>query len=278
MCFGVRDAIALALDHADAGPLTILGDLVHNPSVLSALDARGVAVARDVADVATPTVMITAHGTSERTLARTRTLGLTVVEATCPLVRVAHRAVAALARDGYHIVIVGQRDHVEVRGLTGDLDRFDVVLDDEDVLALDEHPRIGVAAQTTQPVEKVRHIAELIRRRFPIADVRVFDTVCKPTKDRQAAAVEIARQADVVIVVGGRSSNNTRELVKTCARYCARVHHVETDGEVQPDWFDGAAVVGLTAGTSTPDDVIDRVESRIRRCADALVGAAETGR
>lgn len=278
MCFGVRDAIALALDHADAGPLTILGDLVHNPSVLSALDARGVAVARDVADVATPTVMITAHGTSERTLARTRTLGLTVVEATCPLVRVAHRAVAALARDGYHIVIVGHRNHVEVRGLTGDLDRFDVVLDDEDVLALDEHPRIGVAAQTTQPVEKVRHLVDLIRRRFPQSEVRFLDTVCKPTKERQSAAVDMARQADVVIVVGGRSSNNTRELVKTCARYCARVHHVETDGEVQPDWFDGAAVVGLTAGTSTPDDVIDRVESRIRRCADALVGAAETGR
>jgi 4-hydroxy-3-methylbut-2-enyl diphosphate reductase len=278
MCFGVRDAIALALDHADAGPLTILGDLVHNPTVLSALETRGVGVARDLADVTTPTVMITAHGTSARTLARTRTLGLKVVEATCPLVRVAHRAIAALARDGYHIVIVGQRDHVEVRGLTGDLDCFDVVLDDDEVLALDEHPRIGVAAQTTQPVEKVRHVAGLIRRRFPHAEVRVFDTVCKPTKDRQAAAVDIAQQADVVVVVGGRSSNNTRELVKTCARYCRRVHHVETDADVRAEWFDGAAIVGLTAGTSTPDDVIDRVESRIRRCADALVGATETRR
>ena len=120
MCFGVRDAIALALEHADAGPLTILGDLVDNPTVLSALEAKGIAVAQDVADVKTPTLMVTAHGTSERTLARTRALGLTVVEATCPLVHVAHRAVAALARDGCHIVIVGQRDHVEVRGLTGD--------------------------------------------------------------------------------------------------------------------------------------------------------------
>src|SRR5215213_6926806 len=134
MCFGVRDAIALALDHADAGPLTVLGDLVHNPTVLSALDAKGIAVAQDVAQVTTPTVMVTAHGTSERMLARTRALGLTVVEATCPLVRVAHRAVAALVRDGYHIVIVGQPDHVEVRGLTGDLDRFDVVLEEADVL------------------------------------------------------------------------------------------------------------------------------------------------
>src|SRR5687768_1528216 len=270
MCFGVRDAIALAFEHADSGPLTILGDLVHNPTVLTALEAKGISVAQDVAHVQTPTVMVTAHGTSERALAQTRALGLTVVEATCPLVHVAHRAVTAFAREGYHVVIVGQRDHVEVRGLTGDLDDFDVVLDEEGVLALGEHPRIGIAAQTTQSIEKVRQLAASIRRRFPRSDVRFVDTVCKPTKERQSAAVEMARQADVVIVVGGRSSNNTRELVKTCARYCARVHHVQTDADVRSEWFDGAKVVGLTAGTSTPGDVIDRVEARIRQVETQL--------
>src|SRR5262245_25212830 len=266
MCFGVRDAIALAVTHADAAPLTILGDLVHNPTVLGALEAKGIAVAHDPAHVTTKTLMVTAHGTSEKTLARTRALGLTVVEATCPLVHVAHRAVASLVSGGYHVVIVGQRDHVEVRGLTGDLDRdrFDVVLDDDDVLAIAEQPRIGVVAQTTQSVEKVRRLVALIRRRFPDSDVRVIDTVCKPTKERQSAAIDLARRADVVIVVGGRSSNNTRELVKTCARYCDRVHHVQTDADIQPEWFEAAGVVGLTAGTSTPDDVIDRVEARIR--------------
>ena len=274
MCFGVRDAIALALEHADAGPLTILGDLVHNPTVLGTLQAKGVAVAQDVADVKTSTLMITAHGTSERALARTRALGLNVVEATCPLVHVAHRAVAALVRDGYHVVIVGQRDHVEVRGLTGDLDRFDVVLEEEDVLALEEHARIGVAAQTTQAVEKVRHIVDLIRQRFPHSEVRFIDTVCKPTKDRQSAAVELARQSDVVIVVGGRSSNNTRELVKSCGRYCARVHHVQTDADLRPEWFDAASVIGLTAGTSTPGEVIDRVEMRIREISSRPVAGA----
>jgi len=274
MCFGVRDAIALALEHADAGPLTILGDLVHNPTVLSALEAKGIAVAQDVAHVKTSTLMVTAHGTSERTLARTRALGLTVVEATCPLVHVAHRAVAALARDGYHVVIVGQRDHVEVRGLTGDLEpaEFNVVLEDDDVLGLEEHPRIGVAAQTTQAVEKVRHIVGLIRERFPQSEVRFVDTVCKPTKVRQSAAVEMARQADVVIVVGGRSSNNTRELVKTCARHCDRVHHVQTEADLRAEWFHSANVVGVTAGTSTPDDVIDRVEAQIQRLESGAPG------
>jgi len=263
MCFGVRDAIALALESASAGPLTILGDLVHNPTVLDTLATRGVAAAQNASHATTRTVMVTAHGSSRRALAATRALGLTVVDATCPLVDVAHRAVAALARNGYHVVIVGQRDHVEVRGLTGDLDRFDVVLGEDDVLALEEHPRIGIAAQTTQPIDKVRALVALIRRRFPSSDVRFIDTVCKPTKQRQAAAVDLARHADVVIVVGGASSNNTRELVKTCAEHCARVHHVQTEADLQNGWFDGAEIIGLTAGTSTPDEVIDRVEARI---------------
>ncbi len=271
MCFGVRDALALALDTAHAGPLTILGDLVHNPTVLDTLAARGIAVAHDVAQVTTKTLMVTAHGASSRALASTRALGFTVVEATCPLVHVAHRAVAALVRDGYHVVIIGQRDHVEVRGLTGDLDQFDVVLDDEGVLALDDHPRIGIAAQTTQSIERVRHLVESIRKRFPRSEVRFLDTVCKPTRERQHAAIELARASNVVIVIGGQTSNNTRELVETCGRHCSRVHHVQTEADLIPEWFRDANTVGVTAGTSTPDEVIERVEGRIRTfgCAPA---------
>ncbi len=267
MCFGVRDAIALALEHADAGPLTILGDLVHNTTVLADLQARGIAIAHEAAQVKTHTVMVTAHGASERMLAKTRALGLDVVEATCPLVHVAHRAVRALVRDGYHPVIIGRRDHVEVRGLTEDLDDFDVVLDEDDVLALDEHPRIGIAAQTTQSVERVQHLVAVIRRHFPQSEVRFIDTVCQPTKQRQNAARELARQCDVVIVVGGANSNNTRELAGTCSQHGARVHHVQTESDLRPEWFRAAGAVGITAGTSTPDHVIDRIDQRIRELA-----------
>jgi 4-hydroxy-3-methylbut-2-enyl diphosphate reductase len=276
MCFGVRDAIDLALRHAEAAPLTILGDLVHNDAVLARLRAGGITSAHDPGAVATGTVMVTAHGASERTLARTRALGLRVVEATCPLVRVAHRAIVALVRDGYHPVIIGQRAHVEVRGLTDDLDAYDVILDESEIPLLAPRPRLGVAAQTTQPVDRVRHMVERIRRQFPQSDVRFIDTVCRPTKDRQAAAVALARQSDVVIVVGGARSNNTRELVKTCARHCSLVHHVETETDVRPEWFETAATVGLTAGTSTPDDVIDRVEHRIREIAVCLTPAGSS--
>jgi len=282
MCFGVRDAIALALGQAAAEPLTILGDLVHNTTVVSALRDKGIAIAHAVEHVKTQTVMVTAHGASQRTLATTRALGLTVVEATCPLVHVAHRAVAALVRDGYHPVIIGHRAHVEVRGLTDDLLDFDVVLDEDDVLALDEHPRIGIAAQTTQSIDRVRHLVALIRRRFLRSDVRFIDTVCQPTKQRQSAALQLAQQCDVVIVVGGANSNNTRELVNTCRRFCSHVHHVQTESDLRPEWFGGASTVGITAGTSTPDHVIDRIEHCIERFAatrdDRTSHAAESER
>jgi 4-hydroxy-3-methylbut-2-enyl diphosphate reductase len=269
MCFGVRDAIELALGHAETAPLTILGDLVHNPAVLAALRAKGIAIAYDAAQVKTHTVMVTAHGASERALSNTRALGLEVVQATCPLVTVAHRAIRALLRDGYHPVIIGQRAHVEVRGLTEDLADFDVVLDERDVLVLEAHARIGIAAQTTQPIDRVQHLVALIRRRFPESSVRFIDTVCHPTKQRQSAAVELARRCDVVIVVGGAGSNNTRELVNTCSRHCSRVHHIQTESDLRRDWFLAAGTVGITAGTSTPDEVIDRVDQQIRQLAAA---------
>jgi len=267
MCFGVKDAIALALETASREPLTILGDLVHNDNVLAALKAKGVVIEQHADKVTTQTVMVTAHGASERALTRTRALGFHVLEATCPLVVVAHHAVMKLAREGFHPVLIGKRDHVEVRGLTGDLDTFDVVLSEADILELQERPRFGVAAQTTQPIEKVRLLVNSLRGRFPNSEVRFVDTVCRPTKQRQHAAVELAQQCDVVIVIGGAHSNNTRELVETCKRYCSRVHHVKTAGDLRPEWLENANAAGITAGTSTPDDVIDGVEQSLHAIA-----------
>ncbi len=268
MCFGVRDAIALAEEQAAAGPLTILGDLVHNETVLAGLRARGIRLEQQVAGVTTPTVMVTAHGASERTKSRVRERGLNVLEATCPLVAFAHRALARLVEQGCHPVIVGKRDHVEVRGMTEDLDAFDVVLTEADVAKLREHARFGIVAQTTQPIDRVRRLVALILQRFPRSEVRFTDTVCQPTKQRQTAAIELARRCDVVVVIGGAHSNNTRELVSTCSRHCRRVHHVQTAGDLREEWFAGAEIVGITAGTSTPDPLIDAVETRLRELVE----------
>jgi 4-hydroxy-3-methylbut-2-enyl diphosphate reductase len=267
MCFGVRDAIELALRQAATGPLTVLGELVHNETVLAELRGRGVKITQQVAAVETQTVMITAHGASEKAIGRVRERGLNVMEATCPLVQVAHRAVAKLVREGYHPVIVGKREHVEVRGLTEDLADFDVVLSEADVFELRKRARFGVAAQTTQPIERVRALAELIRRRFPNSEVRFVDTVCRPTKQRQNSAIELAQQADVAVVIGGTRSNNTQELVAACSRYCERVHHVQGVSDLREEWFEGAQTVGVTAGTSTPDTSIDHVEQWLNHMA-----------
>ena len=258
-CFGVRDAVALVEREARRAPVTVVGELVHNPAVNSALQAQGVQVVREIAAIHTPTAIITAHGCSATTLDQVRRRATRVVEATCPLVRVTHQAVQALVAAGYYPVIVGQRDHAEVRGLTGDLAECDVVLTPDDVRLLPPRWRYGVVAQTTQPIARVRALAGLMARRFPAAEVRLVDTVCQPTKQRQAAAVELARQCNVVVVIGGAASNNTRELAETCAQHCPRVVRVDRAGELERDWFAHAGTVGITAGTSTSDETIDAV-------------------
>ena len=267
MCFGVKDAIALASETAKHESLTILGDLVHNETVLETLRAKGIRIKQKPAAIGTQTVMITAHGASERRMGETRGLGLNVLEATCPLVHVAHRSLAKLVREGLHPVIIGKRDHVEVRGVTEDLAEFDVVLGEEDVASLRERPRFGVISQTTQPIDWVRQLVRLIQERFPQSEVRFVDTVCQPTKQRQNAAVELAQKCDVVVVIGGAHSNNTHELVKTCSRFCPRVYHVQIAADLHAEWFDANDIVGITAGTSTPDSVIAAVEETIRALA-----------
>lgn len=271
-CFGVRDAVALVEREAERGPVTVLGELVHNETVNAELRQRGVRIVRDRSGLESPshnTVIITAHGASARMISQVRELATRVVEATCPLVRTAHDALRELVAAGYYPVIVGQRDHVEVRGLTGDLTEFAVILTDEDINALPPRWQYGVVAQTTQPIERVQRLDGLMRQRFPESEVRLVDTVCLPTKQRQAAAVELARQCDVVVVIGGRYSNNTRELAETCARHCRQVVRVESADELRVEWFTGKETVGITAGTSTPDQTINEVERWLTNEVDA---------
>jgi 4-hydroxy-3-methylbut-2-en-1-yl diphosphate reductase len=263
MCFGVRDAIALAVEQASKGSVTVLGELVHNETVLADLRAKGVRVEPHPQAVSTETAIITAHGASDKMMAKARAQGLNLIEATCPLVHFAHRSLRQLVEQGYHPVVIGKRDHVEVRGLTEDFVEVDIILCEDDVRAIKARRRFGVVAQTTQPIARVRTLVTLLRERFADSEVRFIDTVCQPTKQRQSAAAELAQQCDVVIVVGGEHSNNTRELVATCREFCSRVYHVQTAANLCADWFNDANVAGITAGTSTPDATIQDVEDWI---------------
>jgi len=158
----------------------------------------------------------------------------------------------------------------------GDLAEYTIIMSESDLHQLDDRvrdgARLGVVAQTTQPIAFVQELVAGLKRRFPDADVHFIDTVCQPTKQRQNAAIELAQRSDVVVVIGGAHSNNTHELVRTCARHCQRVHHVQTAADLQPDWFTGARTVGITAGTSTPDGLDDQVESWLKEQAEHAPG------
>jgi 4-hydroxy-3-methylbut-2-enyl diphosphate reductase len=266
MCFGVRDAIDLALRLTRQGPLTILGDLVHNPDVVARMDAAGASRAHDPDEVQTRAVLLTAHGTSDAVKLRLREQGLQVHDAACPLVKRVHLALEKLVAEGRHPVVVGQADHVEVRGLTGDLAEHTVILCEKDVEKLAGRPRLGVVAQTTQPLGRVEALVEAIRRRFPEADVRFIDTVCQPTKDRQEAMRRLVEESEVVVVVGGPDSNNSRKLTEFARSRGRTAYQVARASELRREWFEGVGVVGLTAGTSTPDDVIAEVRAWLEAC------------
>ena len=267
MCFGVRDAIDLALDLTHQGPLTILGDLVHNPDVVARIDAAGAVRVHSQEEIHTPTVLLTAHGVADRVRLDLRDRGLAVHDATCPLVTRAHRALARLVADGRHPVVIGQPKHVEVRGLVGDLDDCTIIQSEADLEQLagrikrEPELRLGVVSQTTQPLERVRELVETMQRRLPDTDIHFVDTVCQPTKDRQQALRDLAAETDVVVVVGGPDSNNSRKLTELARGLGRPAYLVASAAELRPEWFENCSVVGLTAGTSTPDAVIDDVRA-----------------
>ena len=193
ICFGVRDAITQAEQLAAEQPLTILGELVHNPIVRERLRGKASSKPRSRARVPAPRVMITAHGASDRKRAEWRAAGFEVADGTCPLVRHAHEQLKRLVAAGYFPVVIGQRGHVEVNGLIEDFPEGVVVSVRGRCKCLPKRPRYGIISQTTQPIDFVREIVDLIRRAHPEAEVRFTDTVCKPTKDRQAALAKIDR-------------------------------------------------------------------------------------
>ena len=269
LCFGVRDALRDAERLAAEGPLTTLGELVHNPLALARLDAHGVYRGQldELTSAPTRRVLITAHGAADERRRAWREAGYEVADTTCPLVKRAHKQLAALVAAGYFPVVVGQANHVEVRGLTGDFPGAAVIGDEADAAAVPWHGRYGVISQTTQPSEKVARIVAALRVARPEAEVRYCDTVCQPTKDRQAALRTLIARAEVIVVVGGRHSNNTRQLVLAAEAAWRVAHGIEQARELEERWFEGVGVVGVTAGTSTLKETVQAVCARLEEIA-----------
>ena len=265
MCFGVRDALAV-LDRIEAPEsVTIRGELVHNEVVLHQLDARGFQRdgERDRAALPnTATVLVTAHGVSDRERARLAAAGKAILDTTCPLVTRVHRAALGLRDQGYFVVVIGKPEHVEVRGIVEDLERFAVVPTADEARTY-AATRIGVVCQTTATLGNVRAVREAIERRNPQAEVRFVDTVCRPTKEHQRSLDRLLSQVDALVVVGGKNSNNTRELAATSRARGVPALHVQGPADLDPSWFDEFETIGLTAGTSTLDITIQAVHEAL---------------
>lgn len=270
MCFGVKAAIETAQKLAAKGPITVLGELAHNATVMRDLQARGASHGKLEAESApTKHVLITAHGASDRDRARWADQGYQVTDTTCPLVHRAHNSLRQLVLNGYEPVVIGKPGHVEVRGLVGDFPETAVVQSLEDVQNLRlEGQRIGVISQTTQQIDYVQEMVQAIREQYLEAEVRFIDTVCRPTKDRQKSLLELCEKVQLVIVVGGVNSNNTAQLAEKCRSLGCAAYHVQSPSCIDSRWFNDIERVGLTAGTSTPQSDITAVQRRLNRLSE----------
>ncbi len=274
MCFGVRDALKTLAELDRPGEITIHGELVHNEVVLTQLGARGFRMVGEsdrAALPATPTVLITAHGVSDRERQRLEAAGKQLIDTTCPLVRRVHEAARTLQAEGRHVLVIGRRGHVEVQGIIEDLESYEVVQDPREVRTW-PHPRLGIVCQTTTPVRLAQQVREAVAARNPDADVRFLDTVCLPTKEHQRALERLLEQVEAMVVVGGRNSNNTKELVSRCREHGVPALHVQGTEDLDPAWFAGYRTVGLTAGTSTLDGTIEEVQQALEAMGTDRLG------
>jgi 4-hydroxy-3-methylbut-2-enyl diphosphate reductase len=265
-CFGVRDALKVVVQVPNPAEVTIRGELVHNPLVLHQLDDRGFhrepETQRDALP-ATRQVMVTAHGISDRERHRLLAAGKELIDTTCPLVTRVHRAAQQLAQQGRHVIVIGRPGHVEVQGVVEDL-RYCTVLAGPHALPDLPSRFLGVVCQSTTPPRLAAEVVAALRTRFPDADLEVVDTICQPTRDRQQAVLDLLPQINALVVVGGKNSNNTRELARLAEERGVRTLHIEHLAELDPRWFQGVETCGLTAGTSTLDSTVAEVEAVLR--------------
>lgn len=268
-CYGVERALKMVREAAhDAslagtGEVHTLGPLIHNPQVVAELERSGVSVVESPRQKPGSTLIMRTHGVTPKVELEAREAGVNVLDATCPYVIKAHVAAERFAREGYQVVIVGEKGHPEVEGTAGHAPGALVVGEASELDGANLGRRVGVVVQTTQTRACLQAV---VCRLLDLAEeVRVVNTICDATSERQRAAYELARRADAMVVIGGRNSANTTHLADICREECANTHHIETADELDGSWFDGASLVGITAGASTPQEQIDAVRNRVEQ-------------
>jgi len=263
-CFGVKRATQMAFDAVNHySSLQSLGPLIHSPQMVKKLEDRGIRVCHQVEDADGDALIVRSHGVTATEMTALHASGKAVVDATCPFVTRAQKHAAELSRDAGLLVIVGEAHHPEVKGIlsyaTGDVQ---VVANVEQARKLPQCRKMGIIAQTTQSLDNFREIVGVCLEKT--RDLKIYNTICDATSVRQEEAVAIARQVELMLVVGGYNSANTRRLAELCREQGTTTHHLETAAELDPAWFAGIDRVGLTAGASTPQFLIDEIITRLR--------------
>ncbi len=270
-CFGVRRAIDILEKVArERGGVETLGAVVHNQQVLQRLAERGVRLAQGVDDIQGDTVAIGTHGVSPQLEDALRARHINIINATCPFVHRAQIAARRLAKSGFFVIIYGDANHTEVKGVLGWTNGKGVAaLDEKFIAALDHLPRrLGILSQTTQiPAGFTEFVKKLIN--FALvkdSELRIIDTICHDIRERQEAAFKLANQVDLMLVIGGHNSANTKRLTELCSTM-AETYSVETAEEIQSAWFQGKPHIGITAGASTAEETINEVVTRLKALA-----------
>jgi len=258
-CSGVRRALDMVNQYQEAG---ILGELVHNKQVIHGLEQQGKSIVDHVIGNEKHPIVITAHGTTIGETERLRDFGLTVVDTTCPLVTSIYRRGKQLEREGYRVLIIGDPHHIEVQGIASRLSRPIIVNSEEEAINIELPETVGIISQSTCLLSNFECIVQRISER--LQDIKVYNTICQPTLRRQEAAKQLAQNVDIMIVIGGYHSSNTRRLTELTDQY-VETYHVETSDDIRDDWFIGKNIVGITAGASTPDWIIKKAKATVVR-------------
>ncbi len=261
-CFGVAITLKKAEETvASVGSVTTLGHIVHNPQMVRSFEEKGLRNADSVDDVESGTLFVRAHGLPVEVFEKANQKGLQIVDATCPMVTKIHVQAEKLRADGYKILVVGDPNHPEVKGTLSHVPGAWCIQGPDDVDALPRASKVGVVVQSTWSGAGFTEIVQKLSSKY--YEVRAVNTICTDTHNRQFEAAQLAKEVEVMVVVGGKTSANTKHLADLAATQGARSYHIEGPDELQPHWFEGVAVAGLMSGASTPGWLVDRVEERM---------------
>ncbi len=259
-CWGVRRTVDKVLEVADQrrGPVVTLGPIIHNPQAVARFREKGVGTVNATGEVADgTTIVVRTHGAVRDELEMAEQRRLQVVDGTCPYVKYPQAMAQRLSREGYHVVIVGDANHAEIKGVVSYAEGPCTVVKPGGSIPEIKAKKVAVIAQTTCIGADFERVVGALALRHK--EVRAVNTICNDTEERQADARALAREVDAVVVVGGKNSANTRHLAEICREIQPRTWHVETEAELDPRWFEGCRTVGLSAGASTPDWVVEGV-------------------